>query len=1287
MGGKRILALVAAVGISLGGAHLYAEEKGPIPPSRAETARHLSVKGFEEEGAGRGSAAAERFGSALKAALKKAETAREEKEKAAAWAAAEVFLHRYFYLQSKAQKRKEGLRALKALAAQKLPAHLQAWIRWYAGFLELSLGNVEGCRAEIAPLGFVHRWWIAGPFDNERGGGFNVAYGPEKAIDLRASYRGKVRKVAWRFVDIRPNFGMVDLDAMLRPNDEVLAYALTYIHSEAEMPVAFRIASDEGFKFWLNDELMLGRDVNRSIKFDQDAVGARLRKGWNKVLLKITEQKKSWGFRFRVTTPEGEPIRGLRVANRAEVEKGIKHAKGTEKVPVIRGGLDFLEKRVAEDSVDPWSAFYCGYLLFVLGAHDENDHPDREAYKKAVEADPSNWIFRTFYSFSLASKGEMSVHREENHKRRELERVLELDPKNAEAAYLLARYYLSSIDNRKKAEAYLARALEANPDYFDALMLKGRLLGKRGWSILAKHHYRKMAENELFARSARLRRRLAEIDRSEERLRDAAIHLREGLVRHFADRMSRRKLANIYESLGFPEEAIKEWAVLKVLNPFRIEPYMEEARVRAAYEKFDEAIAACRGALQLAPEDDDVYEILGRYLHRAGREKEAFEAWQKALELNPKRVKLRRYIKFLRKEEKDYEEPFVADPEDVIAGAKAIPVDPDNPYRFLYRLKVSKVNPDGTKSEFYQELIRVENDDGITQLDVYRVPYAAGEQKVTMKVAEVHQPDGTVDEAPIRTYDWGSFSRGDRYYLWEMVDLPPLGKGDVVRVEYRLDDLRQSFFGDYFGDIFYFQHMVPMEQVKYVLIRPADRQMYFNYRNLDATPVTETRPEKKQVVSVWEQKGVEKIEPEPAMPSRREVLSQLQISTFKDWKAFGRWYWNLIKKQHEVSDEIREKVRELTASAKNDRDKIRAIYNFVVTEIRYNDKWEFGVHGFKPYNAASIFRRKFGDCKDKATLINTMLGEIGITAYPVLINMVGAERRWKEDLALPLIRHFNHCISYVPPQGGQEGFFLDGTAQYHSFGILPTGDYGAAVFVAMPEGGEVLPIPFPGSGENSIRESYRIRLSQDGGATVEAALRPGGEYDVLMRYAFSVVARRELILNRIYGRMFAGARVVRKEGAPVIEFSELKDLDRPVEARYALALPKLLKRTSRGYSLEEVKGFFFLLYGGKLSNYATKTTRTYDVILPIPKAMELELRYEIPKTFKVIHMPKPRKIEMEFGTYRKSYEAKEGEIVVRKRIAMAMTRVPVDKYAAFRRFVNEVDRAEEEKIILGKEGK
>ena len=99
--------------------------------------------------------------------------------------------------------------------------------------LDLAEGRLSSALERTRNLGFLSEWWLVGPFPNERGTGFSRRFGPETEIDLDAAYEGSERQVRWHPLPIgtRPD-GAVNLDAMVRPNDQVLCYAITSVDSD-----------------------------------------------------------------------------------------------------------------------------------------------------------------------------------------------------------------------------------------------------------------------------------------------------------------------------------------------------------------------------------------------------------------------------------------------------------------------------------------------------------------------------------------------------------------------------------------------------------------------------------------------------------------------------------------------------------------------------------------------------------------------------------------------------------------------------------------------------------------------------------------------------------------------------------------------------------------------------------------------------------------------------------------------------------------------------------------------
>ncbi len=140
-------------------------------------------------------------------------------------------------------------------------------------------------------LDIIDDWWVIEPFDNSSKIGFNFVYPPEKEIDLNKEYVGKNgRQLRWY-----QSYGN-GTNAFSNVEDNVVGYGLTYINSERKKTEILALGSDDGVKVWLNDKLIWSNDSVRPFVLGQDAVLMPLKKGKNKLLLKITQEQNTWGF-------------------------------------------------------------------------------------------------------------------------------------------------------------------------------------------------------------------------------------------------------------------------------------------------------------------------------------------------------------------------------------------------------------------------------------------------------------------------------------------------------------------------------------------------------------------------------------------------------------------------------------------------------------------------------------------------------------------------------------------------------------------------------------------------------------------------------------------------------------------------------------------------------------------------------------------------------------------------------------------------------------------------------
>ena len=147
----------------------------------------------------------------------------------------------------------------------------------------------------------LRKWSIVGPFPYE--GSKDISsqrYGPEKgAIDLADSYStAHGEPVVWRSAACGDD-GTVNLRALLNYDDRI-AYGATFLESDREQQVTFKVRSDDGVEIWLNGRKIHSHDVTRSLDMGPDIVEATLRKGVNSLLVKVANSILGWAFRVEM---------------------------------------------------------------------------------------------------------------------------------------------------------------------------------------------------------------------------------------------------------------------------------------------------------------------------------------------------------------------------------------------------------------------------------------------------------------------------------------------------------------------------------------------------------------------------------------------------------------------------------------------------------------------------------------------------------------------------------------------------------------------------------------------------------------------------------------------------------------------------------------------------------------------------------------------------------------------------------------------------------------------------
>jgi tetratricopeptide (TPR) repeat protein/transglutaminase-like putative cysteine protease len=337
--------------------------------------------------------------------------------------------------------------------------------------------------------------------------------------------------------------------------------------------------------------------------------------------------------------------------------------------------------------------------------------------------------------------------------------------------------------------------------------------------------------------------------------------------------------------------------------------------------------------------------------------------------------------------------------------------------------------------------------------------------------------------------------------------------GDVLeyRVHYRV--LKPVIPGQFWYENDFIRTGVVLDEELEINV-PKDREV--KVKSLDVKPAI--REEATRRIYLWKTSNLEQNQPEETLPGSLAPPSVL-LSSFRSWEELGAWWSGLAQPQVTPTPEVRAKAAELTYNAKSEAEKIRAIYDFVATNYRYIGV-AFGIGRFQPHPAGEVFKNGYGDCKDKHTLLASLLQTAGVQAYPVLINSLR-----KIDPDVPSPTQFDHVITAVPQGTGM--LWLDTTPEVAPFGYLLFNLRDKLALIT-PQGKPAYLAQTPAAPPFAPFVSLEVKgkLASDG--TLQAHFQESvrGGVEILMRMAFRGTPQaqwKDLVQNVSQAQGYGGA--------------------------------------------------------------------------------------------------------------------------------------------------------------------
>lgn len=579
---------------------------------------------------------------------------------------------------------------------------------------------------------------------------------------------------------------------------------------------------------------------------------------------------------------------------------------------------------------------------------------------------------------------------------------------------------------------------------------------------------------------------------------------------------------------------------------------------------------------------------------------------------------------------------------------------------------------DGTSRQESQAIVKVQSDAGVQQLGEQNIGYNSANQKVQIEYIRVRKADGSVvtagtdsvqdlstpiaREAPVYTD-----------YRMKHVSVPGLRPGDTL--EYKIVTLTETPLapGQFWFDYEFEKNAIVLSE-RLELDVPKSRDIHLKTR-AGREPVITEQGERK--IYMWTSKNLQRPseEEEKKKQSEGRKSPSVQLTTFPNWTDVGRWYASLEKERMAPTAEIRAKAAKLTEGLATELEKIEALYDFVAKNFRYVSL-SFGAGRYQPHAAGEVLANQYGDCKDKHTLLASLLEAAGIRGEAVLI----ASQR-KIDVDVPSPAQFDHVITRVAvkaearqkaenPAAQEAGYiWLDTTTEIAPFRLLSENLRGKkALAISRDTAPGLVETPQDPPFASTQLVEIEGKLSELGKLSARIKFTLRGDSELALRTAFRRTPQNQWKQIAQWSAISDGFRGEVTD----VKVSDPSATREPFQFEYALSQPNFLdwsnKKSQMGLPLPSM---------GLPSAPEEKEGEAEKIELGTPLDTVTRLTLELPANF-TARAPVSVAVMRDYAEYRATYKMEQNILRAERMMKFKQRELPGERsgdYRAFQRAV------------------
>lgn len=569
---------------------------------------------------------------------------------------------------------------------------------------------------------------------------------------------------------------------------------------------------------------------------------------------------------------------------------------------------------------------------------------------------------------------------------------------------------------------------------------------------------------------------------------------------------------------------------------------------------------------------------------------------------------------------------------------------------------------DGSYIELQYARVRIQNPQAVQAWGQLIFTYSAVNDKISADFVRVHKRDGHIATAgPDAVQDLSSPVERIAPMYTDIrqihITVPDLNVGDTLEYQIRSVTAQPLVAGQFFTAWSANKQFITLDE-SFQIDLPAGRELHVKTSNGLATP--DMHDQNARRIYSWHSSFTKRPDESSDNDKKKQKepgVPDVQISTFSNWAQLGQWYADLQKPRAAVSPAIHAKADELVKGLSSPEDKAHAIYDYVSKNIRYVSL-SFGLGRYQPHSADDVLSNQYGDCKDKATLLEALLAVENIQSYPVLIN---SRRKIDPDVPSPV--QFDHVINIVVLDGKND--WADTTPGVAPFGFLLAtlrDKQALAMPLSAPAALQKTPVDPPFTPATTL--SVDGQVDSFGRLQGAFSISDNGDFAVLVRTALRLVPQDKWpqMADRMTQALLGSDAA--KTSDP--HFANAENLDQPLIFTAQFSEPDFLDMSRKEVNLRVP---FVAITANDIDRPDEDSTEPLK-IGTIVSDKEI-WKITLPSQF-TLALPIPVHITRDYADYESSYSSNTGTVTIQRDLKLRNAELAASRYDEWEAFRNTI---------------